>query len=84
VKDVRDNSEKGRATLVGIGLDGKDGHVRMTTGENFRLVGGSEETHDRMIETTMKFNESVKKRGKTLDELERQEFRDLMDEATDS
>ena len=83
MKDVRENSTGDRAKLVGIGLDGTDGHVRLTKGENFELVGGSQETHDRMIETTMKFNESVKKRGKTLEQLERQEFRDLLDEAMD-
>lgn len=69
--------------LLGLGLDGEDGHVRVTKGENFRLLGGSEDTHDRMIETTMRFNEKVRDRGKTLDQLEKQEFRDLMDEALD-
>ena len=36
---------KKKAWLLGLGLDGKDGHTRITTGENFKLVGGSEETH---------------------------------------
>ena len=41
-------SQKGKAAktrkkawLLGLGLDGKDGHTRITTGENFKLVGGS-------------------------------------------
>lgn len=30
--------------MLGIGLDNKDGHKRITKGDNFMLVGGSEET----------------------------------------
>ncbi len=39
---------RGRARLVGLGLDGHDGHVRVTFSDEFRLVGGSSETHVRM------------------------------------
>lgn len=83
MKDLRKQPDREKAMLLGLGLDGEDGHVRVTKGENFRLLGGSEDTHDRMIETTMRFNEKVRDRGKTLDQLEKQEFRDLMDEALD-
>jgi len=30
--------------MPGVGLD-SDGHKRLTTGPNFALVGGTEETH---------------------------------------
>ena len=30
------------ALLVGLGLDNQDGHKRITKGDNFYLVGGSE------------------------------------------
>ncbi len=39
-----------RRVLTGFGFDHKDGHVRLTKGENFRLLGGSEETHEEMQE----------------------------------
>ena len=68
---------KDDAKLLGIGLDGKDGHVRLTRGENFHLVGGSEETHERMQEQCIKFNEKLSERGKQLANLERAELRDL-------
>jgi len=45
---------KKKACLLGLGLDGKDGHTRITTGENFKLVGGSEETHGVMQEKAVK------------------------------
>src|SRR5690606_34554322 len=53
-----------KALLLGLGLDGKDEHVRITKGDNFRLVGGSKETHECMQEKAIKFNEELKKRGK--------------------
>ena len=70
---------KKKAALLGVGLDGKDGHVRVTTGENFKLVGGSEETHGTMQEKAVKMNEHLKKRGKTLDEVSRDEFHEIAD-----
>jgi len=63
--------------LLGMGLDCKDGHVRITKGENFRLYGGSRETHEMMQEKAIKFNEQLGKRRKTLDEINRKEFYDI-------
>ena len=71
---------KRKSLLLGVGLDGKDGHVRLTRGENFRLVGGSEETHERMQEVAVKLNEKLSSRGKRLDEIGRAEFHDLAEE----
>ncbi len=66
-----------KALLLGLGFDCKDGHVRITRGENFRLFGGSKDTHSLMQEKAIKFNEQLKQRGKTLDEITRIEFRDI-------
>ena len=66
-----------RKVLLGLGLDSKDGHVRITKGENFRLVGGSQETHEMMQEKAVKFNEKLNKRHKTLDEINEKEFYDI-------
>ena len=63
--------------LLGLGFDGKDGHVRVTKGKNFRLFGGSEETHEVMQEKAIKFNEQLSKRHKTLDEINEKEFLDI-------
>ena len=72
-----------RAMLLGLGFDNRDGHKRITRGDNFCLVGGSEETHDRMTETVVRFNERLARRGKELHELSREEFTDMMHEAAD-
>ncbi len=68
-----------KAKLLGLGLDAQDGHVRVTKGENFHLVGGSEETHGVMQEKAIKMNEHLKKRGKTLDTVSHDEFTDIAD-----
>ena len=78
-----DDIPKDAALLLGVGLDGRDRHRRVTRGDNFCLVGGSEETHDRMTETAIKFNEKLSRRGKRLHELSPEEFTDLMREAAD-
>ena len=39
------------AHLFGLGLDCSDGHKRLTQAEKFSIMGGLEETHDKMTET---------------------------------
>jgi len=63
--------------LLGMGLDCKDGHVRVTKGKNFALFGGSEETHGIMQEKAIKFNEQLNKRRKDLNNISEQEFSDI-------
>jgi len=55
--------------LVGMGFDNEDGHKRITTGEKFVLVGGSQETHEYMTETVMKTFEELKRRSKELEQV---------------
>lgn len=57
-----------------------DGHKRVTTGKNFALVGGSQETHEAMTEKAIKINEKLAKRGKELHEVSREEFDDIAHE----
>src|SRR5436190_1327506 len=56
-----------KAMMLGVGLD-SDGHKRVTTGPNFTLVGGSEETHEVMTEKVIKINEKLATKGKQLEE----------------
>jgi len=74
------DKKKVRKILLGLGLDGDDGHTRITTGKNFHLIGGSKETHEIMQEKAIKFNEKLEQRGKTLDELSRKEFEEIAEE----
>ena len=67
--------------IVGVGLDGEDGHKRVTETEEMVLVGGSQETHERMQETAIRFGEELEKRGKSLPETTVREAIDLLREA---
>lgn len=78
---ARGNGDK-KALLMGVGLDNKDGHKRITKGENFYLVGGSEETHERMTETAIKVNEKLDSKGKRLEDVSKEEFIDIISEAS--
>ena len=71
-----------RAALLGLGLDNDDGHKRITTGEKFALVGGSEETHGRMTETVVKTFEELKTRGKHLEQVDPKELAEILERVT--
>lgn len=66
-----------KTALLGLGLDGKDGHKRITRGENFLLLGGSQDTHEQMQDRAIKFNERLADHGKRIDELTPAELLDL-------
>jgi hypothetical protein len=68
--------KKGRAILLGVGLD-SDGHKRITTGPSFALVGGSKETHEVMTEKAILITEKLASKGKALEEVSREEFDDV-------
>jgi hypothetical protein len=70
---------KRKAAILGVGLD-SDGNKRITTGPNFALVGGTQETHEQMTEKAIKINEKLKERGKQLEEVSRDEFDDIANE----
>lgn len=71
-----------KSALFGIGFDNQDGHKRITKGENFNIYGGSEETHDKMVETSIKVNEKLDSKGKRLEDLSKNEFIDIISEAS--
>ena len=47
------DDEMRQRLLLGLGFDGKDGHKRYTKGDDFVLMGGSEETHEKMTEAAI-------------------------------
>jgi hypothetical protein len=67
--------------FLGVGLDNPDNHKRVTTTEHFLLVGGSAETHERMQETAVKFDEGLRRRGKRLQDASPSEAADMLREA---
>ncbi|MEN9653224.1 MAG: hypothetical protein RL303_944 [Verrucomicrobiota bacterium] len=65
-------------SLLGLGLDGRDKHRRITQGEGFKLVGGSTETHDQMTETVIKTTEDLARKGRTIADAHPEELAELL------
>ena len=65
-----------KALMLGVGLD-SDGHKRLTTGPNFILAGGSQETHEVMTEKAIKINEKLAAKGKQLEDVSHDEFDEI-------
>lgn len=65
-----------KALMLGVGLD-TDGHKRITTGPNFALLGGKQDTHEQMTEKVIMINEKLAAKGKRLEEVSLEEFDDI-------
>ena len=85
---MSDNTSKSRRRrraqvrgILGVGLDNEDGHKRITTGEKFVLVGGSQDTHECMTETMVKTFEELKRREKKLEQVEPRELDEIIESA---
>ena len=74
--NVSKKKPRRKAVMLGLGLD-SDGHKRLTTGPNFVLMGGSEETHEVMTEKAIKINEKLTAKGKQLEEVTHEEFDEI-------
>ena len=68
--------------ILGVGLDAKDGHKRITQAERFSIIGGSEETHNKMSETVIKTFETLSRRGKNIDDVDESELVEIIRENT--
>jgi len=55
-----------RAAIIGFGLDGRDDHQRLSTGDQCILVGGSQETHAEMLETMLRLESELERLGQGL------------------
>ena len=68
--------------LLGVGLDpDPEGHSRITKGEDYVLLGGSETTHESMQEHVERFQHSLKKLGTNLQHATEAEVREALERA---
>jgi hypothetical protein len=75
-KPAKKGKRPAKAMMLGIALD-SDGHKRVTTGPNFALMGGKQETHEQMTEKIIKINEKLAAKGKRLEDVSHEEFDDI-------
>lgn len=71
-------SKPPRKRMLGLGLNGNDGHKRITQSENFTVAGGSQETHERITETLIKTEEALKRKGRDFNTADPREIRDRL------
>lgn len=81
---MRANRQPKSAAILGLAFDNDDGHTRLTRGQNFVLVGGSQDTHAVMQETAIKVNERLDQSGRRLEEVPVGELRKIFREVTES
>lgn len=68
--------------LMGLGLDpDPEGHSRITRGEDFLLLGGSEGTHESMQDHVERFQYSLRKLGTNLQHATEAEVREALERA---
>lgn len=80
-KPVRKKKTPKIGGILGVGLDNEDGHKRITTGEKFMLVGGSQETHEVMTETMVKTFEELKRRDRPLETVDPRELGEIIEKS---
>ena len=55
--------------MLGVGFDADDGHVRITTGDKFDVIMGSDESHEYITKLITKIEKELDAQGLNLDEL---------------
>lgn len=78
VAKKRAPAKQAKRHLLGLGLDGNDGHRRLTQGEGFTLAGGSESTHKQMTAAVIRTTEDLARKGRTLGDADPREVADLL------
>lgn len=74
------HTPKSPSFLIGIGLDAGDGHVRITRGPGFGILGGSQQTHQMMQDTALKIHETLQQRRQTIADLDANAIVSLLQE----
>ena len=64
--------------LLGVGFDNEDGHVRITKGEKYDVLMGSDESHEYIQQLIEKIECELKARHLGLDDLTPDELSELV------
>jgi hypothetical protein len=80
---IRRKRDNRRSLLVGVRVDEGDGHTRVSRGDDFVALGGTREAHEHLRETVAGISDEVKRRGRDLAEVHREELRDILSRVID-
>ncbi|MHC4821553.1 MAG: hypothetical protein ACYTDX_07545 [Planctomycetota bacterium] len=79
--DRRPREEK-TSFLLGVRLDKGDGHRRVSRGKGFVAMGGTKDGHDHLRETVAEISDEVKRRGREMSDVEKEEFEEILDKVS--
>lgn len=71
--------KRGRAVLIGYGLDDNGGHIRYTRGQDLELFGGSDSVHVEMQKRAQGIQDEIAKHGISLDRMTYEQFQIVQD-----
>ncbi len=64
--------------LLGVGFDSDDGHVRITRGETYDVLMGSDESHEYIQKLIQKIEDALAAQQLSLDDLTPEEFAEFV------
>ncbi len=64
--------------LLGVGFDADDGHVRITKGDKYDVLMGSDESHEYLTELISKIEDELKRRNLELGDIDPDELADIV------
>jgi len=67
-----------KGLLVGVRLDKGDGQSRVSKGKDFVALGGTKEAHEHLRETVAEISDEVKRRGREMGEVRKEEFGEIL------
>ena len=71
-------AQKKIVRLLGVGFDADDGHVRITSGEKYDVLMGSDESHDYITQLISRIEAEIERRGLNLDSITPEELGEIV------
>lgn len=66
--------------LLGVGFDHEDGQIRITQAENYKIMMGSDESHQALQKLCSQIDHRIEESGRDLSDYSPDEFMKLMQE----
>jgi hypothetical protein len=76
---MNDRSGKKIIRLLGVGFDAQDGHVRITQGDQYDVIMGSDESHEYLRKLIQKIESKIGESGLSLNDLTPEKLTELVE-----
>lgn len=75
---MRETEQSRIVGLLGVGFDTEDGHIRMTDADDYKVLMGSNETHEALQKICNQISESIQASGRPLCDYSPEEFMEMV------